>query len=443
MCLFPSYIVNLRYSVERSNVDYVFLNGVKHRPLPFFSPSFYEVTPFNLKSFYAVTYDGEVIPLFISVPCRKCAECLSQKRNSYKNRMLLEAKIHEDYSSPLHLTLTYSDRYLPPDGVSRIHIQRFLNRFRTYLHRSGYSFNVRHACFSEYSPENHRAHYHIVLFGVPRSEVSTLGDNDSPYWKFVSVIRKAWVYGFVKLNASFPVHKLQYVCKYACKDSLIPPPPGCNPNFVSLSVHNGGLGMPTDRISYLFDLFGTRHRVSIPILGTVVRVSIPPQLRAKRSPVFASVFGTRLFNLVKRFYLVAYALDRFHQDKHVMPSILLRQSNLANKFSSIRNAYWFTRVYIPPRTVVDVTTLPYRDFDALVSIYDDLYDELINTPVPDSFIEDCWRYSLDYSSSNKSFFEQIEALSRSRFNNNNDWQSYLSDCLISRASLDHDEFLDS
>lgn len=443
MCLFPSYIINQRYSIERRNVDFVSLNGIKSDPHSFFSPSFYEVTPHNVRSFYAVTYDGEVIPLFISIPCRKCFECLTQKRNSYKNRMLLEAKIHEDYSSPLHLTLTYSDAFLPSDGVRRSHIQSFLNRFRTYLPRAGYDFTVRHACFSEYSPEKHRAHYHIVLFGVPRSAVDTLGGNDSPYWRFVSVIRKAWPFGFVKLNASFPVSKLQYVCKYACKDSILPPPPGCNSNFVSMSVHNGGLGMPSDKISYLLGLFGTRHSIALPILGTVVRVSIPPQLRAKRSPVFASIHGTRVFNLVKQFYLVTYAFDRFHQDKLVMPAILSAQNELAFKFRNIRNFYWFTRTYIPPRFIVDVTTLPYRDFDALSSLFHDLYDELINLPEASSFIEDCWKYTLAYRSDNKELFEQIEDASCSRYNTRSDWNDYLTDCFISRATLDHDQFLDS
>lgn len=112
----------------------------------------------------------------LNFDCGACPECLRKKANSWALRAVFEAKQHL-YNCMI--TLTY-DKYkynksghfdgkhleeMPVDPtieVSKRHIQLFIKRLRK--HFSGQK--IKYICAAEYGSKTHRAHYHLILFGV-------------------------------------------------------------------------------------------------------------------------------------------------------------------------------------------------------------------------------------------------------------------------------------
>ncbi|UPW41178.1 replication initiator protein [Sigmofec virus UA08Rod_5307] len=103
--------------------------------------------------------------------CGTCPECLRQRSNVWVLRAVAESRLHA-YSCMC--TLTY-DNYaydshgniigeLPPDRdlhVCKRDIQLFVKRLR-----KKFGAGVKYLCNAEYGSRTHRAHYHILLFGV-------------------------------------------------------------------------------------------------------------------------------------------------------------------------------------------------------------------------------------------------------------------------------------
>lgn len=115
---------------------------------------------------------GEVICLFIAVPCRNCNACRCSYVNSVRQRLLFGLQEFVGIV-PLFVTLTYNDAHLPLGGmVCRKDIQSFIKRLRRNLERK-YNTHIKFYYVSEYTPVTKRPHYHLVLYGFPR-----LSDND-------------------------------------------------------------------------------------------------------------------------------------------------------------------------------------------------------------------------------------------------------------------------
>lgn len=108
--------------------------------------------------------DGEVL----TVPCGKCIACLVNKRNDWSFRLMQEYK---GSSAAAFITLTYHPKYMPKDGVSKRHVQKFLKRLRKRVNEK-----LRYYAVAEYGTVRGRPHYHILLFNC---------DNES-------VVRKSW-----------------------------------------------------------------------------------------------------------------------------------------------------------------------------------------------------------------------------------------------------------
>lgn len=292
MCLNPCIIVNPTYIQLTGFGQYPFysLNGYdgmyRRNPLDEFDykkfgPRRNGITKDNMDKFYA--YDpctGETLPLYIEVPCGKCSACVMSKRTEIKSRMLLEQYGHEN--PPIFLTLTYRDSCLPPDGVSVKDIQLFMKRFRSYMEYHYPNFSkFRYMCFSEYGSLHGRPHYHLLLFG-------THIGNESPrhVLKLEKELETCWNKGFVYATLC-DTGCFNYVSKYVCKKSNVPP--GKNPNFRLSSRRNGGIGVPpleTDESLYLAILRSPHPLVKLKVMGKVFDVFIPKSIRERlfRSP---------------------------------------------------------------------------------------------------------------------------------------------------------------
>lgn len=151
-------------------------------------------------------------PLYLTVPCGHCLECLRAKRDEWFVRCFYEWQSKDTMT--FFYTLTYNNDNLPTFGglpcFSKRHIQLFLKRLRYYLKKHGVT--LRYMVCSEYGEQFHRSHYHALFF-TSRCV--------SPYW-FYKCVQDAWQYGFVKAGDNFGVvnsfHGIKYVTKYVTKD---------------------------------------------------------------------------------------------------------------------------------------------------------------------------------------------------------------------------------
>lgn len=169
---------------------------------------------YNLEGNRRVWYD---------VPCGKCVECKSSRRNQYVLKLYNEFL---NCSNAYFVTLTYNVDHVPyviSSDTGEINLtldigdfQRCIKRVRRqyyYKHKS--NFKVVYFICGEYGSRTHRPHYHLVLFNV---------DDD-----FLSLFKSDWVSncGFVQIKQigmsqrDF-VRSSLYVSKYVVKKDFDP-----------------------------------------------------------------------------------------------------------------------------------------------------------------------------------------------------------------------------
>ena len=146
----------------------------------------------------------------VTVPCGKCAACLSSRRESWTIRLLEEAKV---FLFNYFLTLTYSDENLPKSGVSKRDFQLFMKRFRKRV-----ASYLRFYVVGEYGTHTFRPHYHLLLF--------------SPEEIDIDIVEEEWGKGHV-WPGKVEVRSVSYVAKYHVNrtDS----PSGLSPPFCLMS----------------------------------------------------------------------------------------------------------------------------------------------------------------------------------------------------------------
>lgn len=124
----------------------------------------------DVKKYYAVTSDGEALPLFIEVACNKCDACSSRKINILSQQFEFELKDSYDGCENLFVTLTYKNMPLCKCVCSR-HIQLFVKRVRSFVMRlvgkeDAQRMKVLYS--SEYGSRNtKRPHYHVIFLHFP------------------------------------------------------------------------------------------------------------------------------------------------------------------------------------------------------------------------------------------------------------------------------------
>lgn len=256
------------------------------------------VTIDNFDKCYAYNLEGDTIPFYIAVPCGKCAVCSVSKQIQFGNRLMLEQYAAELRGSPLSyfVTLTYAPKFLPKYGVWKRDVQLFLKRLRISLERKFKTPPFRYCVFSEYGKDTHRAHYHMILFGVD------LGKLTYPFHVLQKYIRKTWKMGFIDVK---PCHdnSFKYLSKYLLKGSNVPE--GKNPNFYLASNRNGGLGCGAlADINIVKELYKqTDCRITIRVLGKVKTMFIPKQVVEyffrECSSKYRSFLGEHVWNVIK------------------------------------------------------------------------------------------------------------------------------------------------
>lgn len=168
---------------------------------------------------------GVVQPFVFRVPCGKCLGCLSDRRNQWITRCLIEA---QEYSSNFFITCTYNEQNVPPVLV-RKHWQDFFKRLRSWCARNGRP-SPREYYRGEYGHKNHRPHFHCIAFNLDYfgdervlfymtrkgKKVYHPCPGATPYMTS-KTLENLWTHGFV-LIAPVCFASVKYVAKYLDKD---------------------------------------------------------------------------------------------------------------------------------------------------------------------------------------------------------------------------------
>lgn len=104
----------------------------------------------------------------VPVPCGRCPPCKLRRVNSWVFRLLEEDKVS---SSAYFVTLTYDTTHVPisENGfmtLSKRDFQLFMKRLRKLC-----DVPLKYYAVGEYGTNNHRPHYHAIIFNVPDPEI--------------------------------------------------------------------------------------------------------------------------------------------------------------------------------------------------------------------------------------------------------------------------------
>jgi len=148
----------------------------------------------------------------IMIPCGICSSCLGNRRQDWVIRLIEESK---QYDSSLFVTLTYDDQHLPSDGVNKKHLQDFFKRLRKKI-------KFRYYAVGEYGSRTHRAHYHVIFFGLSLQDFE--------------LIQKSWYFGNVSVFLAND-RTIGYISKYHVNRGNFPL--SLNPSFTLMSRKPG------------------------------------------------------------------------------------------------------------------------------------------------------------------------------------------------------------
>lgn len=258
MCLNPVIIKN---HVDRYKINcrewFFYLRGREVYHVP--SPKRARIQVNDLDScYYLNKVSGEMVPMYIQVPCNKCIICGEKKARDWSARIVAESQFHDNH--PWWITLTYNSLSLPEDGsISKKELSNFLKRLRERVSRVvGSDVRLRFVGTGEYGFNHARPHYHLELFGMPVMCVT----------KVLMIVENAWSTRitkerylklhpkcrFIRMNKNGdkmyyqrkgfvyvkPAHDNTplYLAKYMFKPELNTPF-GCTPNFNLASRKNG------------------------------------------------------------------------------------------------------------------------------------------------------------------------------------------------------------
>ena len=304
-------------------------------PYALFSPKnidFQDLTSWQ-DSFYAVDREGDVVPMFLATPCRKCSLC--RKRNAREWMFRAVAETQSSRSVPYFITLTFNPSHRPVDGVDKKHVQDFLKRLRQILVRDhNYDEKIRYFAAAEYGSHTKLPHYHLILWNMPihmsamdiyQVVLQAWSERKRIYNKLTH--RFDWDYvgelGFVYCKPCTQ-GGIQYCMKYMRKESDVPK--GCKPTFYLSSRRGGGLGYKwcLDHVLWFYQN------------PDVLTIEIVDKYTGER---FTS-------------YIPAY----FRRKLYPTPSMLIRKEirdtiQLADYFLSLRASLWQIHLRMPDKEV--------------------------------------------------------------------------------------------
>lgn len=152
-----------------------------------------------------VGWHRRTVPLVL-LPCGQCLECRTRYAAQWADRIVLEARYHEQ---SFFITLTYDEEHVPTvvddNGNTNLtlvpkDLQDFIKRFRRqqqYYHDN----QVRFYGVGEYGHLHHRPHYHVIVFGAVLDDLRPMGKSKVGTPLHTSeTIEKLWSRGRVEVE---------------------------------------------------------------------------------------------------------------------------------------------------------------------------------------------------------------------------------------------------
>lgn len=297
MCTNPYIIINPTWKRDYHLFPIVHMNGrdfyLSVSPeYEIFGPRKNGVNVDNIDNYYCVNpVTGDMLPMYIKVPCGKCKSCLMSKHIDMQYRLLLENidEIDGNGIYSVFVTLTYSNDNLPFNGVSKRHCQLFFKRLRK---NTGWKF--RYALFSEYGDQYGRPHYHAIIYFARSENMS--GDRID---EIETEIRNAWQLGFIHVKTTH-VNSFKYISKYLCKSMQIPQSYR-NPTFYLASRSAGGLGCPALSNADFRQQMECKDSFHFLINGKMIKVKVPSNLQKKLKLNYCRIVGQPILKLFRTF----------------------------------------------------------------------------------------------------------------------------------------------
>lgn len=215
-----------------------------------------EVMEYLLENPYAIRELDDINESFINsgsshriqrIPCHNCYACKLNYSKDWAIRCICECL--ESPGNNYWLTLTYDEEHLPiaefitykkyakkgreytwetientgevtwfEGNLVPEHINTFLNSLRKYYERKGHT-GIKYFYCGEYGSENHRPHYHMILFNCPLNPLDFYdNDIDQEYhasWRSHE-IDKYWNKGFVRIS-EIEFANAAYTARYSMK----------------------------------------------------------------------------------------------------------------------------------------------------------------------------------------------------------------------------------
>lgn len=166
----------------------------------------------------------------LNFKCGACPECLREKASAWALRAVYEARQHP-YNCMITLTYDsykytkngrFDGRHLeelssdPNIEVSKRHIQLFIKRLRKCFSNE----KIKYICAAEYGSKTHRAHYHLILFGVRFPDLRYYKKSSRGNVIYNSpLLEKLWTFGICTVdNINVTEASARYCTKYCAKD---------------------------------------------------------------------------------------------------------------------------------------------------------------------------------------------------------------------------------
>lgn len=160
--------------------------------------------------------------------CGSCPECLRKRSNVWALRAVYEAKLH---AFNCMVTLTYDTFAYDSNGkiigenpvnpdlkVNKRHVQLFVKRLRKW-YSTITNEKIKVLICAEYGSRTHRAHYHLILFGVRFPDIHYYKKSKRGNVIYMSnILTRLWSHGICTVD-SINVHSAiaRYCTKYCAK----------------------------------------------------------------------------------------------------------------------------------------------------------------------------------------------------------------------------------
>ena len=318
MCEHPKFILNPKLPELLGKYHHCYVKGhhsyypytfryLYHLDRSIFHGYLPQVTHKNQDEFYVLDEStGKTYPIYLEVECGHCAICRDKKAMHFVERCRLESQSYD--CMPWFTTLTYSNNYLPEDGVSVRDCQLFLKRFRINLIRSGYNRPIRYMLAAQYGPKTFRPHYHVVFWNLhPMNKVH--------YLQIKQLIQDSWQNGEVRrtrLVDPTDSKSFYYTMRYNYHPG--PTPADCNEPFMLSSRGHGGIGAHfLDSIKGEFNrLLSPEFKYKDRFTGQLRKLTMTKYVLDRLVPSFCKLYPSKFRTaVVDYFYCFDYVKNAF------------------------------------------------------------------------------------------------------------------------------------